>query len=192
MSEISKNKKILLVEDEPILLDSIYDTITSCGFEVAVADNGESALLLAKTFLPDLIISDILMPEFDGYWLLEHVRNDALLRTIPFIFMTAMSERSDIRTGMNLGADDYIVKPFSSAELMNSIQARLSRDEILKSQLAESQLNSSSEILDEKEQELIIDAIKNNCEDTQQILRIFIILIAYLYLLVITITFYRK
>ena len=82
-------KKILLVEDEPILLDSIHDTITSCGFEVAVADNGESALLLAKTFLPDLIISDILMPESDGYWLLESIRNDALLRTIPFIFIWA-------------------------------------------------------------------------------------------------------
>ena len=163
-------KKILLVEDEPILLDSIHDTITSCGFEVAVADNGESALLLAKTFLPDLIISDILMPESDGYWLLESVRNDALLRTIPFIFMTAMSERSDIRTGMNLGADDYIVKPFSSAELMNSIQARLSRDDIFKSQLAESQLNSNPEILDEKEQELILAAIKRLTKSEARIL----------------------
>ena len=163
-------KKILLVEDESILRDSIQDTLTSCGFEVAVAENGDEALLLAKTFLPDLIISDILMPESDGYWLLEHVRNDALLRTIPFIFMTAMSERSDIRTGMNLGADDYIVKPFSSAELMNSIQARLSRDDIFKSQLAESQLNSNPEILDEKEQELILAAIKRLTKSEARIL----------------------
>ena len=155
-----KIKKIHLVEDESILRDSIQDTITSCGFEVAVAENGDEALLLARTFLPDLIISDILMPESDGYWLLDSIRNDALLRTIPFIFMTAKSERSDIRNGMNLGADDYIVKPFSSAELMNSIQARLSRDEILKSQLVEPQLNSNGELLDEKEQQLILEAIK--------------------------------
>jgi DNA-binding NarL/FixJ family response regulator len=102
--------------------------------------------------------------------LLDSVRNDALLRTIPFIFMTAKSERSDIRTGMNLGADDYIVKPFSSAELMNSIQARLSRDDIFKSQLAESQLNSSPEILDEKEQELILAAIKRLTKSETRIL----------------------
>jgi DNA-binding NarL/FixJ family response regulator len=165
-----KIKKILLVEDESILRDSIQDTITSCGFEVAVAENGDEALILAKTFLPDLIISDILMPESDGYWLLDSIRNDALLRTIPFIFMTAKSERSDIRNGMNLGADDYIVKPFSSAELMNSIQARLSRDEILKSQLSEPQLNSNGELLDEKEQELILAAIKRLTRSESRIL----------------------
>ena len=134
-----KIKKVLLVEDESILRDSIQDTIVSCGFEVAVAENGEDALLLARTFQPDLIISDIIMPDSDGYWLIDSVRNDKLLQTIPFIFMTAKSERSDIRIGMNLGADDYIVKPFSSAELMNSIQARLSRDEILKNQRSENQ-----------------------------------------------------
>jgi DNA-binding NarL/FixJ family response regulator len=165
-----KIKKILLVEDEPILRDSIHDTIVSCGFEVAVAENGDEALLLAKTFLPDLIISDILMPESDGYWLLDSVRNDASLRAIPFIFMTAKSERSDIRNGMNLGADDYIVKPFSSAELMNSIQARLSRDEVLKSQLVEPQGNSNAEILDEKEQELILAAIKRLTRSEARIL----------------------
>jgi DNA-binding NarL/FixJ family response regulator len=137
---------------------------------VAVAENGDEALLLAKTFLPELIISDILMPESDGYWLLDSVRNDALLRTIPFIFMTAKSERSDIRNGMNLGADDNIVKPFSSAELMNSIQARLSRDEILKSQPVEPQLNSNGEILDEKEQELILAAIKRLTKSETRIL----------------------
>ena len=165
-----KIKKILLVEDESILRDSIQDTITSCGFEVAVAENGDEALLLAKTFLPDLIISDILMPESDGYWLLDSVRNDASLRAIPFIFMTAKSERSDIRNGMNLGADDYIVKPFSSAELMNSIQARLSRDEVLKSQLVEPQGNSNGELLDEKEQELILAAIKRLTRSESRIL----------------------
>ena len=165
-----KIKKILLVEDEPILRDSIHDTIVSCGFEVVVAENGDEALLLAKTFLPDLIISDILMPESDGYWLLDSVRNDASLRAIPFIFMTAKSERSDIRNGMNLGADDYIVKPFSSAELMNSIQARLSRDEVLKSQLVEPQGNSNGELLDEKEQELILAAIKRLTRSEARIL----------------------
>jgi DNA-binding NarL/FixJ family response regulator len=165
-----KIKKILLVEDESILRDSIQDTITSCGFEVAVAENGDEALMLAKTFLPDLIISDILMPESDGYWLLDSIRNDALLRTIPFIFMTAKSERSDIRNGMNLGADDYIVKPFSSAELMNSIHARLSRDEMLKGQLVDPQLNLNGEILDEKEQELILAAIKRLTRSEARIL----------------------
>ena len=165
-----KIKKILLVEDESILRDSIQDTIKSCGFEVEVAENGDEALLLAKTFLPDLIISDILMPDSDGYWLLDSVRNDSILRTIPFIFMTAKSERSDIRNGMNLGADDYIVKPFSSAELMNSIQARLSRDEVLKSQLVEPQLNSNRELLDEKEQELILAAIKRLTRSEARIL----------------------
>ena len=165
-----KIKKILLVEDESILRDSIQDTIKSCGFEVEVAENGDEALLLAKTFLPDLIISDILMPESDGYWLLDSIRNDSLLRTIPFIFMTAKSERSDIRNGMNLGADDYIIKPFSSAELMNSIQARLSRDEVLKSQLVEPLLNSNGETLDEKEQELILAAIKRLTRSESRIL----------------------
>lgn len=75
-----KIKKVLLVEDESILRDSIYDAIVSCEFEVAVAENGEDALELARIFQPDLIISDIVMPESDGYWLIESVRNDKLLR----------------------------------------------------------------------------------------------------------------
>lgn len=155
-----KIKKVLLVEDESILRDSIYDTIVSCGFEVAVAENGEDALELARTFQPDLIISDIVMPESDGYWLIESVRKDKLLQTIPFIFMTAKSDRSDIRIGMNLGADDYIVKPFSSAELMNSIQARLNRGEILKNKTKEVQIISNLVSENEKENELIVAAIK--------------------------------
>jgi DNA-binding NarL/FixJ family response regulator len=155
-----KIKKVLLVEDESILRDSIQDTIVSCGFEVAVAENGEDALQLARTFQPDLIISDIVMPDSDGYWLIDSVRNDKLLQTIPFIFMTAKSERNDIRIGMNLGADDYIVKPFSSVELMNSIQARLNRDEILRNQRKEMQTAPSSESVNDKENELIVSAIK--------------------------------
>lgn len=155
-----KIKKVLLVEDESILRDSIQDTIVSCGFEVAVAENGGDALQLARTFQPDLIISDIVMPDSDGYWLIDSVRNDKLLQTIPFIFMTAKSERNDIRIGMNLGADDYIVKPFSSAELMNSIQARLNRDEILRNQRKEMQAAPSSESVNDKENELIVEAIK--------------------------------
>lgn len=165
-----KIKKVLLVEDESILRDSIQDTIVSCGFEVAVAENGEDALLLARTFHPDLIISDIIMPDSDGYWLIDSVRNDKLLQTIPFIFMTAKSERSDIRIGMNLGADDYIVKPFSSAELMNSIQARLSRDEILKNQRSENQINTGPEIVNDKENELIVAAIKRLTPSEMRIL----------------------
>ena len=165
-----KIKKVLLVEDESILRDSIQDTIVSCGFEVAVAENGEDALLLARTFHPDLIISDIIMPDSDGYWLIDSVRNDKLLQTIPFIFMTAKSERSDIRIGMNLGADDYIVKPFSSAELMNSIQARLSRDEILKNQRSENQINPGPEIVNDKENELIVAAIKRLTPSEMRIL----------------------
>ncbi len=115
---------ILVIEDETPLRESIRDTLYFEGFDVLEAENGKVGLHLAQQHKPDLIICDIMMPELDGYGVLEALRNEL---TVPFLFLTAKVERDDIRKGMNMGADDYLTKPFSHDELLSAIRARLDR-----------------------------------------------------------------
>lgn len=120
-------KKILVVEDAQSLRKDILEMLGFEGFEVAGAENGIVGVQRAREFNPDLIICDIMMPGLDGYGVLEELRKDPSTATIPFIFLTARTDRVDIRQGMELGADDYLTKPFTAAELLATVSARLEK-----------------------------------------------------------------
>jgi signal transduction histidine kinase len=122
--------KILVIEDEESVRENILEILGFEGFEVRGAANGREGVAVAEEFLPDLIVCDIAMPEMDGYSVLLTIRQMASLASVPFIFLTARTDRSFMRHGMELGADDYLTKPFSSAELLAAIAARLERREV--------------------------------------------------------------
>jgi len=120
-------KRILVIEDQPVMRRNIQTILEMEGFEVVAADNGKKGLEAAGKNPPDLILCDVMMPEMDGYGVLSALRQDQRTATIPFIFLTAKGEKTDLRTGMNLGADDYLAKPVSSEELIAAIGARFHR-----------------------------------------------------------------
>lgn len=122
-------QKILIVEDEKLIRESIFELLTDEGFECSQAENGRIGISAAKKYLPDLILCDIKMPGLNGYQVLQELRKDNLTSTIPLIFLSALADSKDVRTGMNLGADDYIAKPFLPDELIASIKTRLSRND---------------------------------------------------------------
>ncbi|HTI69123.1 MAG TPA: response regulator transcription factor [Candidatus Limnocylindria bacterium] len=122
-------KKILLVEDHLQMARSIETILTLEGYEVVLAVNGPEGVAAAKREHPDLILCDVTMPGFDGFELLRQIRDFAATRLTPFIFLTAKAERADQRSGMNLGADDYLTKPVSRDELLATLQTRLARAE---------------------------------------------------------------
>ncbi|MBW4647202.1 MAG: EAL domain-containing protein [Kastovskya adunca ATA6-11-RM4] len=119
--------KILVIEDEAEVRDNIQEILELEDFETIVAPNGRIGVTLAKAQVPDLIICDVMMPELDGYGVLKELRQDAITATIPLIFLTAKAENSDLRQGMTLGADDYLTKPFTLAELRRAIATRLEK-----------------------------------------------------------------
>ena len=118
---------ILIIEDVEALREEIMESLSYEGFDVMGAENGVVGVQIAKTYLPDLIICDIAMPELDGYGTLVALRQEAKTSMIPFIFLTAMTEKADMRQAMQLGADDYLTKPFTSSELLKAIASRLQK-----------------------------------------------------------------
>lgn len=118
---------ILVIEDETSIRDEVMDWLKFENFEVIGAENGRIGLDLAKRKMPDLILCDIAMPDIDGHEVLLEIRSSAELSHLPFIFLTASADRDSMRKGMNLGADDYLTKPFTHAEVLNAIQARLQK-----------------------------------------------------------------
>ncbi|MFA7288079.1 MAG: response regulator [Melioribacteraceae bacterium] len=122
-------KKILIIEDELPVRMGIKDLLELKKYQVLETGSGKEGLKIAKEELPDLIICDIKMPVMDGYAVLKNISEDEKLVTIPFIFLTAKTEMSDLRYGMNLGADDYIVKPFLAKDLYKAIEVRISKNE---------------------------------------------------------------
>jgi two-component system, sensor histidine kinase and response regulator len=119
--------KILIIEDEDSIRTNILELLDAEGYEVMGAENGRVGVELAREFLPEVIVSDIVMPELDGYEVLQALRQDPSTATIPFIFLTAKADKSDLRQGMNLGADDYLIKPFTQRDLLEAITARLNK-----------------------------------------------------------------
>ncbi len=119
--------RILVIEDEDDLRNDILETLTLEGFEAYGAENGAVGIERARELTPDLIICDIMMPQMDGYQVLQTLRKENATATIPFIFLTAKTERDDMRYGMVLGADDYLTKPFRISELLESVQSRLQK-----------------------------------------------------------------
>ncbi len=125
-------KKILLIEDNADVRENTSEILSLANYNVITAENGKIGIELAKKENPDLIICDIMMPELDGYGVLHILGKNSETATIPFIFLTAKTERVDLRKGMNLGADDYLTKPFDDTELLNAIETRLRKSELLK------------------------------------------------------------
>jgi two-component system, sensor histidine kinase and response regulator len=122
--------KILVIEDEPNVRENLVELLEAEDFEVFSAKNGFEGISLAQEHKPELILCDITMPELDGYDVLSNLRQDPEIAITPFIFLTAKAATEEIRQGMNLGADDYLTKPFSRQELLTAIQARLSKQNI--------------------------------------------------------------
>ena len=123
--------KILVIEDSPEVRERIVASLTFEGFDVVDAEDGVAGLQAACDIGPDLIICDILMPRLDGQATLSELRKDSSTAGIPFIFLSAKSQVSDLREGLKLGADDYLVKPFALKELIAAVKLRLRRREEL-------------------------------------------------------------
>lgn len=126
------NATVLLIEDNPEMADNISSILELAHYNVLSAPNGKVGVALAQQKHPDLILCDIMMPELDGYGVLHILNKDPDTATIPFVFLTAKADKGDLRQGMNLGADDYITKPFEGSELLKAIEIRLRKNEILK------------------------------------------------------------
>lgn len=120
-------KKILVIEDEQAVRESILDILNSEDFYAISAENGRVGVQLASEFQPNLILCDVMMPELDGYGVLTQVRQNDKTATIPFVFLTAKADKNDFRQGMDLGADDYLTKPFTHSELLQTITTRLGK-----------------------------------------------------------------
>ena len=124
-------KTILLIEDETSLRNMIRSFLEMNDYSIITANDGSNGLELAKRVLPDLIISDVMMPNMDGFQLKEELGKEEVTSIIPFIFLTSISEREKFRKGMELGADDYLNKPVVLDELKKAIDTQLSKRELL-------------------------------------------------------------
>ncbi len=124
-------KKILIIEDDKIVMASARDLLEAEGYEVFTAENGRRGIELARQIIPDLIICDVMMPEIDGHGVLMALREFPETNAVPFIFLTAKADKSDIRQGMKLGADDYLTKPYTRMDLLDAISSRLAKQNAL-------------------------------------------------------------
>tara|TARA_R110002073_G_scaffold40547_5_gene114972 strand:+ start:79548 stop:80603 length:1056 start_codon:yes stop_codon:yes gene_type:complete len=129
-------KKVLLIEDDTVVRENTAELLELSNYSVLTASNGKVGVELAKSSTPDIIICDIMMPELDGYGVLENLSKDTDAKKIPFIFLSAKTDRTDVRKGMDMGADDYLTKPFEEHELLSAIESRLAKVAILKENLS--------------------------------------------------------
>ena len=127
-------KTILVIDDNNDIRENTAEILELAGYKTLTAENGKKGVEAATKGKPDLIVCDIMMPELDGYGVLHLLRKHSDTQNIPFIFLTAKTERSDFRKGMEMGADDYVTKPFEDIELLNAIEVRLKKSEVLNNQ----------------------------------------------------------
>ncbi|MDO9039503.1 MAG: response regulator, partial [Lutibacter sp.] len=125
-------KKVLLIEDDVVVRENTAELLELANYKVFTAANGKIGVAEAKKQLPDIILCDIMMPELNGYGVLQILSKEHETKHIPFIFLSAKTEHKDIRKGMDMGADDYITKPFDESELFSAIESRLARMAIIK------------------------------------------------------------
>jgi len=124
-------KKVLIIDDDKNLCENLKIVLSKYDYQAYSAENGKEGLLMTEQTKPDIILCDIMMNDIDGYKILKFVRNKTELSLVPFIFLTAKAEREDLRKGMELGADDYITKPFKVDELLKAIKVRLDKSKLL-------------------------------------------------------------
>ena len=127
---------ILVIEDELEIRSNLLELLELEGYSVISADNGMTGLLGAIEHTPDLIICDVMMPELDGHDVLRALRQEPKTVGIPFIFLTALANKEDIRKGMVLGADDYLTKPFTRSEVLTAVESRLQKQAVSQSQIS--------------------------------------------------------
>lgn len=120
-------KNILFIEDEKEVRETVVELLENAGYNVITVENGEQALEILEKEIPDLLIADIMMPKMDGYQLLDYFYKLPDSPKAPFIFLSGKSDSSDIRIGMNKGADDYITKPFRAKDILQSIETQLKK-----------------------------------------------------------------
>ncbi len=159
-------KKILVIEDNQDVRENTADILELEGFEVTTAENGKIGVELATQLLPDVIVCDIMMPFLDGYEVLEELNKNPQTSSIPFIFLTAKTERTDLRKGMNLGADDYLTKPFTEEELLEAIESRLKKYDFLKEEFSRS-IDGVSQFMDAAAKYLDLDHISSDYPSTK-------------------------
>jgi len=124
-------KKISLIEDDETVRENTAEILELSNYQVNVAVNGKKGVEAARSVVPDIFVCDIMMPEMDGYEVLNELSHDLKTSGIPFIFLSAKTDHKDVRKGMNLGADDYLTKPFEEEELITAIESRIAKTEIL-------------------------------------------------------------
>lgn len=132
---MSDTPNILLIEDNPDVRENTAEILELAGYKVITAPNGKVGVKLAHEAKPKLIICDIMMPELDGYGVLMMLNKNPQTANIPFIFLTARVEKVDIRKGMNMGADDYLTKPFDEADLLAAVETRLKKNAIVEAEI---------------------------------------------------------
>jgi len=134
-------KTVLFIEDNEEIRENMGEILELANYKVLLAPDGKQGAALALAEKPDIIVCDIMMPELDGYGVIHLLQKNETTQNIPFIFLTAKTERAEIRKGMELGADDYITKPFSGTELLNAIEGRLKKSELRRSEIDFHELN---------------------------------------------------
>ena len=154
---MESKKKILVIEDDKPVREGLVILLEKKGFDIIAARDGEEGLSLIPEIIPDLIISDIMMPGISGFTLKKFLEENERLSSIPFIFLSAKADIKDVRKGMELGADDYIIKPFNAEQLLKAIEVRLKKGNLHRYQ---SSLKVNSEKLNE-ENTIFID-VENN------------------------------
>lgn len=147
--------KVLLIEDDTVLRENTAEILrlSEC-YDVVTAPDGEAGIKQALLVVPDVIICDVMMPKVDGYGVLETLSKNTKTKYIPFIFLSAKTKRSDIRKGMNLGADDYVTKPFTEEDLICAIESRLAKSSILRE---ETPIVNQSELRDLNDLKIFFD-----------------------------------
>ena len=154
-------KKILLIEDNKDVRENTAEILKLANYNVITAKNGKEGVEMAQKDKPDLIICDIMMPVLDGHGALHMLSKNEETASIPFIFLTAKAERSDFRKGMEMGADDYLTKPFDDVELLNAIESRFKKNNILRKEFSKS-IEGLNEFINQAKG---VDSLKKLSED---------------------------
>ncbi len=149
-------KKILVIEDDRVIRENIIKILKFERFDAIGAENGMQGLSLAMSNVPDVIICDVIMPELNGYGVLMALRANPATATVPFVFLTGRSDRAEMRQGMELGADDYLTKPFTKAELVGAIASRLKKQEAFVEQYNNLQTQTDEYIIEQDASEKLI------------------------------------
>ncbi|MBC7486907.1 MAG: response regulator [Cytophagaceae bacterium] len=163
-------KKILLIEDNLDVRENVAEILELANYKVITAENGKAGVELAKKENPDLIICDVMMPELDGFGVLHILSKNRDTASIPFIFLTAKAEKDDMRKGMNLGADDYLTKPFDDMELLDAVEIRLKKSNILKAEFKKT-AEGLKEFLDQAKGLKELESLISNDNQNQVILK---------------------